>query len=61
MTNRELCEKYGCCAFANGKFDLDAEADPKLEEILKELQEESEYFDNMVKGRAKNEAQLEKS
>lgn len=33
MTNRELCEKYGCCVFAKG-IDPDAEASPELEEFL---------------------------
>lgn len=54
MTYRELCEKYGCCVFAKG-IDPDAEASPVLEEILKEFQEESDYFDEMVKERAKND------
>lgn len=55
MTNRELIEKYDCCVLKKG-IDLDAEADPKLEEILKEFQEDSDYFDELVKERAKNEA-----
>ena len=50
MTNRELCEKYGCCVFAKG-IDPDAEASPELEELLKEFQEESEAFDTLEKER----------
>lgn len=53
MTNRELIEKYDCCILKKG-IDLDAEADPKLEEILKEFQEESEEFDRILEERAKN-------
>lgn len=53
MTNRELCEKYGCCVFAKG-IDPDAEASPELEEILKEFQEQSEEFDRILEERAKN-------
>lgn len=41
MTNRELLEKYDCLLLAKG-IDPDAEASPKLEEFLKEFQEESD-------------------
>ena len=50
MTNRELCENYGCCFFAKG-IDPDAEASPEFETILKEFQEESEAFDTLEKER----------
>ena len=54
MTGRELCEKYGCCVFAKG-IDPDAEANPEFEAVLKEFQEESDYFDEIVKERVKND------
>lgn len=46
MTNRELLEKYDCLLLAKGIL-LDAEANPELEE--------SDYFDEMVKERVKND------
>jgi len=53
MTNRELIEKYDCICYVKG-VDLDAEADPTFEEILKIFKEQSDEFDRILEERAKN-------